>query len=82
MIYDELQFKNACNSNLVKFGALPQENGNWCLARKVGSLTAYLGNPNTDSAREFSTLDELKEYAHNNQIGEILLITGATPWVF
>ncbi|WP_146218701.1 hypothetical protein [Halomonas sp. LBP4] len=82
MIFEKSKFEQACRSNSAKLAALPQDNEKWCLAMKVGSATAYLGHSSADVAVEFSTLDELISYAHQNEIGEVLVITGARPWSF
>ncbi len=80
MIYEKFQFEKVCGSDSVKLAALPQDNQKWCLAVKVGSATAYLGDSNV--VIEFSTLDDVISYAHQNGIGKVLVITGARPWRF
>jgi hypothetical protein len=82
MIFENLKFEKACCSTSAKLAALPQHNEKWCLAMKTGIQIVYLGNSNTDQRVEFSTLDELINYARQNEIGEVLVITGAKEWCF
>lgn len=82
MIYEMSKFVKASSSSAAKVVALPQENGTWCLAMKVDASTVYLGDSTGQDTREFSSLDELINYAHHNLIGEVLVITGAKPWRF
>ncbi|EKP0295036.1 hypothetical protein [Aeromonas veronii] len=82
MIYERSKFEKASRSNAAKVAALPQDSETWCLAIKVGASTAYLGDSTGQDAREFSSLDELINYAHQNLIGEVLVITGAKSWRF
>ena len=82
MIYEKSKFEKISSSSKTKVAALPEDNESWCLAMKVGSSTAYLGDSIGQVARQFSSLDDLISYAHQNEIGEVLVITGAKTWRF
>lgn len=82
MVYESSKFEKASNLSAAKFAALPQDNETWYIVIKVGATTAYLGDSTGQDAREFSSADELVNYAHQNLIGEVLVITGAKPWRF
>lgn len=81
MVFGERRFAAQIATG-AKAACLPQHDEDWCLAVKVGTATAHLGDESTKEAKHFESLDTAVTLARDWGASEVLIITGTKAWKF